>query len=120
MIGNPLGAVYSDELHPSNAGAEDVSPPREAKSTDASKLSFPLPLAVTLVGLAITAAAGIWRIESKVSVITTTIEYERQLDAQREKYLDQRFAALEAKIETAGLRNSALVMSQELQKHKGQ
>ena len=91
-----------------------VSPPREAKVTDASKLNFPLPLAITLVTLAVAAAAGIWRIESKVNVITTTIQYERQLDEQREKYLDQRFAALEAKIESAGLRNAAMSMYQGL------
>ena len=95
-----------------------VSPPREAKVTDASKLNFPLPLAITLVGLAITAAAGIWRIESKVNVITTTIQYERQLDEQREKYLDQRFAALEAKIEASGLRNSNMTLATEMQKQR--
>ena len=87
--------------------------------TDASRLQFPLPLTLTLGGLAIAAAAGVWRIEAQVSVITTTIAYERQLDAQREKYLDQRFAALEAKIESAGLRNAAMSLSQELAKQKG-
>ena len=99
-----------------------ISPPvgglavSDEPTQDATRLAFPLPLTITLLTVAIAAAAGIWRIESKVSVITTTIEYERELDRQREKYLDQRFGALEAKIESAGLRNAALVMSQELQK----
>lgn len=100
-----------------------VPPSEDARvdpSTDATRLAFPLPLTITLLATALAAAAGIWRIESKVSVLTTTIEYERQLDTQREKYLDQRFAALEAKIESAGLRNAALAMSQELSKSKGQ
>ena len=114
-------AVYEDRMRVAAfpIGEPDVSPPKDHKGTDATKLNFPLPLTIMLVGLALTAAAGIWRIESKVSVITTTIEYERELDRQREKYLDQRFSALEAKIETAGLRNAALALSQELAKPKG-
>lgn len=94
---------------------EKVMPPRD---TDATRLNFPLPLAVTLFGLAATAAAGVWRIETKVAQMTTAMEYERQLDAERQKLLDQRFAALEAKIEAAGLRNAAISMYQELQKPK--
>jgi hypothetical protein len=74
---------------------------------------------ITLFVLAL-GAAGVWRIQNDVSVITKTIEYERELDRRREKELDQRFSALEAKIEAAGLRNAALSLSQELAKQKGQ
>lgn len=92
--------------------------PRE--TPDATKLTIPLPYMVTLIMLALGGAAGVWRIENKVSVITTTIEYERELDRQREKYLDQRFAALEAKIEAAGLRNAAMSLSQKLAQEQEQ
>ena len=99
------------------AAIEDALTPPRAMS-DATKLTIPLPYMVTLIVLALGVAAGVWRIENKVSVITTTIEYERELDRQREKYLDQRFSALEAKIEAAGLRNAAMNLSQELQKER--
>lgn len=110
VIGMAHAAVYSGEGLPEE---RDVSPP---KANDATKLVIPLPYLGGLLVLALAAAAGVWRIEGKVSVITTTIEYERELDRQREKYLDQRFTALEAKIEAAGLRNAAMSLSQELQK----
>lgn len=87
--------------------------------SDATRIVVPLPYTVTLLLLALGGAAGVWRIENKVSVITTTIEYERELDRRREKELDQRFAALEAKIEAAGLRNAAMALSQELAKSRG-
>lgn len=110
----PTVSAFRRESGPTVEGAR-VSPRTEP---DASKLTIPLPYMVTLITLALGAAAGVWRIENKVSVITNSIEYERELDRQREKYLDQRFAALEAKIEAAGLRNAALSMSQELVKGK--
>lgn len=90
-----------------------VSPP---KAVDAQRLSFPLPFMLTLGGLALVAVGGVWKIEEQVSVLTTTISYERQLDAERAKYLDQRFAALELKIDAAANRGAALNMAQELSK----
>ena len=62
--------------------------------------------------------AGVWRIESQVSILTTKIEYERQLDTERSKALDQRFEALESKIEAAGLRNAAMGFATQLQEQK--
>lgn len=100
---------------PDDAPIEGTVAPDD-RTTDATKLAFPLPLAISLLVASLAGVGGIWRIESKVSVITTTIEYERELDRQREKYLDQRFTALEAKIESAGLRNAAMSLSNELQK----
>lgn len=88
--------------------ASVVSPTREARSTDAAKLTVPLPYLATLIGLALAGAAGVWRIEGKVGQFETAMQYERELDQQREKYLDQRFSALEAKIESSGLRNFAM------------
>lgn len=94
--------------------------PRPARATDVTKLTLPLPFTITLIGLALAAAAGVWRIESKVAAFETALSYERQLDAERSKTLDSRFAALEAKIESAGLRNAAMAMSQELDKRNAE
>lgn len=102
-----------------DAPIEGTVAPHDERTTDATKLAFPLPLAISLLVASLAGVGGIWRIESKVSVITTTIEYERELDRQREKYLDQRFTALEAKIEAAGLRNAAMNLSQQLQSSQG-
>jgi hypothetical protein len=107
----------------------DVST-REARVTDLTKVSVPMPFMVTLVAIAIGFAAGVWRIESKVSVIETALNYERQLDAERaaraterdsdyRRYIDQRFETLEAKIDSSAMRNANLSLSQELQKQRG-
>ncbi len=103
-----------------------MSPPREERRVNVERLTVPLPLTLTVVGMAIAAAAGVWTIEAQVSVITTSLAYERQLSAEREetdksikaaeqKYLDQRFEALEAKIDAAGLRNANMGLAQALQ-----
>lgn len=107
-------AVYPDERV---TGEDDVTP-RPARATDASNLSFPMPLMITIIGLAMAIAAAMWRIETRVSIITTSMEYERQLDVERGKVLEQRFNALEAKIDAAGLRNAAMAMAQSLQHEK--
>lgn len=93
---------------------DPVSPPREGRQTDLTKTSVPLPFMLTIVAAAIAVAMGVWRIESQVSILTTKIEYERQLDAERSKALDQRFEALESKIEAAGLRNTAMAAYSQL------
>lgn len=113
-------AVYEDK-------EPDVSPPREGRITDLTKTSVPLPFMLTVIAFAIAVAAGIWRIESQVTVIQTAISYERELDQQRatrqderdtdyRRYIDQRFETLEAKIESAGLRNASMALAQELKK----
>lgn len=107
----------------------DVSPPREARVTDLTKVSVPMPFMVTLVGIALAFAAGVWRVESNVSVIQNAMSYERQLDAERadraterdadyRRYIDQRFETLEAKIEASGLRSANMSFAQELQKQR--
>ena len=117
MINAGSPSVYLDDV-PAPQGVEDVSPPREARSTDVSKLNIHLPMAITIVGAAIAIAAGVWRIESQVNIITTRIEHERELDVLREKAIDLRFSQLEAKIESSGLRNSNMSLATELQKQK--
>lgn len=109
-------SIRLDALNPPSGGSAVVA--RGEQTQDATRLAFPLPLTITLLTLAVTAAAGVWRIENRVSRFETAFEYERQLDAERTKTIEERFRALEAKIEAAGLRNAAMVMSQELQKQQ--
>lgn len=102
-----------------------LSPPltdtmTERRATDLTKLSVPLPFMVTIVGLVVAIAAGVWRIDSRVSIIEERAQMQKDVDAERARYLDQRFAAVEAKIETAGLRNAAMALSQELAKAQEQ
>ena len=111
-----MEAVAMRPVTHSPPAKEPMSP--ERRVTDLTKTSVPLPFMLTIIGAAIGAAMGVWRIESQVSIITTKIEYERELDAERTKTLNQRFEALEAKIEAAGLRNFNMSILTELDKAK--
>lgn len=117
VIGMAHAAVYSDELHEE----PDVSP--TAKSTDASKLSLPIGwvagIVVFFVGFAGQQAYSLSSMRSDVRDILTRMEYEAKLNDRDSKLLDQRFAALDAQISAAGLRNANMVLSQELAKQKG-
>ena len=44
------------------------------------------------------------------------MEYERQLEVEKAKLLDQRFEALKSMIESTGLRNANMSLAQELMK----
>ena len=125
MIGMPELAVYPhrDLAHEDTA----VSSTRDTRSTDASKLSFPLQLVIAIVVGCVTIVGGQAlidrgrgdaqaQIQSDVRDILTRMEYEAKLKGMSDKALDERFDALEAKIESAGLRAAALSMSQELQR----
>lgn len=109
-----------------DAAIEDapVSPPRDEKTHDASKLSLPIGwvagIVVFVVGFAINNALSMAALRSDVRDMLTRQEYEAKLRDNDKMLLDQRFAALEAKIEAAGLRNAAMSLSQELAKQKGQ
>lgn len=68
----------------------DVSPPREARATDASKLNFPLPLTITAVVFAVSIGGAVWTISSDVRDISTRIDgqveaarIQRDLDKER-------------------------------------
>lgn len=106
-------------------------------SSDITKHTIPLPFMLTVIGLAIGAAGGVWRIDSRVSVIATTIEYEKEFDRrreadakedkarqeederQRERYLDARFAELKALIDASSMRNANMALATENAKLKG-
>lgn len=106
-----------------------MSPQRETRSTDASRLSFPLQLVIAIVVGCVTIVSGQMlldrgrseaqsQIQSDVRDILTRMEYEAKLKAMSETALEQRFKSLESKIEAAGLRNAAMAMSQQLQERK--
>lgn len=111
-----MSSSVSAILFPPPGAEEIVSPPRPARATDdVMKLKVPLPVTVTLIAAAIGIAAAMWRIETNMSNINLIIQYERQLDVERQKQLDLRFQALDAKIETAGLRNASMNLATQLQ-----
>jgi len=130
MIGTAPASVYPIEEYPSpRLGVDDVSPRETARVTDASRLSFPLQLVISIVVGCVTIVGGQLvldrgrgdaqlKIQSDVRDILTRMEYESKMKTLSDDALEQRLRALEAKIETAGLRNANMVFAQELQKQK--
>lgn len=105
----------------------ESGPPVEAivspsKLTDANTIAFPLPLVIVLIGALVGVAGGQWAMWAKVSNLETihrmSDQSSEKYNALMKDYIDQRFATLEAKIESAGLRNAALAMSQQLDKQR--
>lgn len=92
-----------------------MTPP---KSLDLSKSNIPLPFALTVVGLVLAIAAGVWRIDSRVSVIDARLDAQEKYNADikelNKAYLDQLSKTLEQQIINAGLRNTAMALTQEL------
>lgn len=135
MRGNASTAVYVDDVLPPK-GVEDVTPPREARTTDLSKTFLTLPVVIAIISSVVTgvASAGVagWAYstgirevlsatQSDIRDIRTSMSYERQAKEKESENLELRFKMLEAQIESAGLRNAAMSMAQELQKlQKGQ
>ena len=126
-------SVYPNEQVPLLSGVEDVSPPREGRSTDVTKLNVPLPIVVALVGSIVTgvgsAAVAGWafsagiresqaEMQSDIRDIRTSMAYEKELAQKDDQLLDERFARLSAEIQAAGLRNSNMSLASELQKQK--
>lgn len=130
MRGTAIAAVYPIEEPSPQLKVDDVSPAREtARVTDASRLSFPLQLVISIVVGCVTIVGGQLvldrgrsdaqlKIQSDVRDILTRMEYESKMKTLSDDALEQRFKALEAKIESAGLRNANMVFAQELQKQK--
>lgn len=114
MIGMPAPAVYFSE----HAHEDTVSPP--AKSTDASKLSLPIAwvvgIVITVGGFGISQALSMAAMRSDVRDILTRMEYEAKMREMDASILDAKFKALDAQITSAGLRNAALSMTQQIDK----
>lgn len=109
--------------------APDVSPPT-SKTTDISKISLTVPMVAALavsVGMIVGAFYSIksgddhvtQQIQSDVRDIRTRMDNNAENEALKKEYLDQRFAALEAQITAAGLRNANMALAQELAKQRG-
>jgi len=104
--------------------ARDVSP--TAKTTDASTLTIPVSwvwvIVVAIVSFALNQAYTLNGVRSDVRSMSDHFEErsraEKQIDDLNQKYLEQRFAALEAKIESAGLRNANMALAAASQKGK--
>lgn len=99
---------------------DTVSPPRSThareRATDLARATISIPQMAWLIGIAIGIAAVGWRLESRLDLINERIQHNRELIDLREKALEDRFKMLEAKIESAGLRNYNMSVVQELQK----
>jgi hypothetical protein len=118
MIEMHAPAVYLDEVRPHE---DTVSP--TAKSTDASQLTLPIRWVVGIVmvvgGFGISQALSMAAMRSDVRDILTRMEYEAKMRENDARLLEARFASLDAQITSAGLRNAAVAMSQEIIKRNG-
>lgn len=80
--------------------AEDVEVvnPRPARSTDATRLKFPLELVIIIVSAALSAAGGMWAVSyglrSDVRDILTRMQAQEQIESEKAKLLDERFQTL--------------------------
>lgn len=106
-----------------------MSPARD-KSVEAERLSFTAQtvVAVIVVSFLFGTAQYVFskpdrdaqtQMQSDIRNIGTRMDSSAEVRKLEKELLDQRFNALEAKIDAAGLRNAALNLSQELQKAKG-
>lgn len=125
-----IGMAHAGTFDDLQAEEQDVSPTREARITDASRLSFPLQLVIAIVVGCVTIVSGqlvldrgrgeaLAAVQSDVRDILTRMEYEAKLKNVRDEMLQQQFKSLESKIEAAGLRNANMAMAQEMAKQKG-
>jgi len=116
MIGTLPTSVYVDR----DVTHEDTAVSPTAKSTDASQLSLPIVwvagIVITVGGFGISQALSVAAMRSDVRDILTRMEYEAKMRESDARLLEARFASLDAQISSAGLRNAAVTMSQELQK----
>ena len=64
-------AVYPIEYQPVHDGDHDVTPHAASRSTDinVTQLQVPLPYMVTIIGICIAIAAGIWRVDSRITIM---------------------------------------------------
>lgn len=74
---------------------EEAVNPRPARSTDATRLTFPLQLVVIIVSAALSAGSAMWAVSygmrSDVRDILTRLDAQREIDSEKSKLLDERF-----------------------------
>ena len=109
------------DLFPSAAEEPHVSP--ATKTTDVSRISLTAPMVFALLASVVTIVGAFWSIKNSDDRVTLSIQSEvRNIQtsmAYEAKINEQRFLALDAKVESASLRQAALSMAQELAKQKG-
>ncbi len=80
-----------------------MAPPREDK-TDASRLSFPLPMVFAIVGTAISVAGAQYvaqaGLRSDVRDILTRMEMQTKVDAEATKLKDERFEQIRKEVDS--------------------
>lgn len=114
MIGNAALAVYPDE-RPSMAGVDDVTPPREIRSTDVSKLSFPFQIVIAIAVSAVSASATIWAVQrntetaiasmqSDIRDVLTRMEAQTKLDEANRRLADLQTNNMKESIDDLGNR----------------
>ena len=130
----PTLSVYS---HRTSDDPQEAIGVVAAKSTDASKLTVPLQMAVAAIIGALSMSAfyysgnqatttSIAAIASDMRLLTQTVENLRKemdereknrdrVEIERQKAFDAQIRALDAKIDSTGMRNANLNLSQALQ-----
>lgn len=98
------------------AVGDALSPPREARATDITKATVPMPFMLTIIGLVVTIVIAVLSIKSDVRLIDERLNHEKELRVETERRRDEQFKVLEAKVESAGLRNFNMSVLADLQK----
>lgn len=66
-------AVYDSEIPSTDSERDDVGP-REVRSTDVSKLSFPLQIVIAIVVSAISASATMWAVQARTTAAQSSMQ----------------------------------------------
>lgn len=104
-------------LVPNSPPAKDtMSPERRTVTADLTKGYVPMPFMLTLIGLVVSIVIGVLSIKSDVRLIDERLNHEKELRLETERRRDEQFKTLEAKVESAGLRNYNMAIVTELQK----
>lgn len=135
MIGNPAVSVYTDDGR-AIPELREMTPPRESRVTDASRLMFPWPMMIAIVGTAITVTgtqylgnAGVREtqaaIASDVRDMRTRMEMQAQIDIARNEsrqseVKSQNEAINELKRLTQLLQLQYAALEKQIQQTKGQ
>src|SRR3990167_5030506 len=100
-------------------GDAAVSPPRDEKWTDASKLTFPLQMVIMIIGVVVSSYMAAWSAQSSqrdamaaqreaiVALASDIRDIRTQLDGQKEN-LDLKLANLRLEVQNSELRKALL------------
>ena len=72
-----------------------------ARSTDinVTQLQVPLPYMVTIIGICIAIAAGIWRVDSRITVMEATEVNRREVDAANKRADDVLYDSMKQSVD---------------------